>query len=363
MGHTVNFRYRKDSYKDKHTKLAPKDEWVIFPDTHEGIIDSETWETAQKCRKTIKRTDSLGEANPLTGKMFCADCGARMYNHRKPYSTPHYTNPNTGKTYMRSPSDIYSCSTHDNAKQKFNKSCTLHHIGTKAVRELLLDTIRRVSGYVRDNEEEFVQKIREASAIQQDKAMKAHKKLISKNAKRIAELDLLFRRTYEDNISGKLSDERFQQLSKGYDSEQLELKQRNSELQTAVDGYEADSVRADNFVSLVKRYTDFPELNSAVINEFVDKIIVHEADKSSGKRVQRVDIYLNFIGNFDVPVEEVIPTAEELEAERKLEELRAKRRKYNRRYISKVKRRVENGVLLKDEPSPEQPKQDNSTTA
>jgi len=363
IGSTVNFRYRKDSYKDRYSKLAPKEEWAIFNDTHEGIIDSDTWETAQKCRKTIKRTDSLGEANPLTGKMFCADCGARMYNHRKPYSTPHYTNPNTGKTYMRSPSDVYSCATHDNAKAKFVKSCTLHHISTKAVRELLLDTIRRVSVYVRENEEEFVQRLREASAIQQDKAAKAHKKQIAKNTRRIDDLDLLFRKTYEDNATGKLSDERFQQLSDGYEVEQRELKQRNAELQAEVDGYEADSVKAENFIILVKRYTDFPELNASIINEFVDRIVVHEADRSSGKRIQRVDIYFNFIGAFDIPVEESIPTAEELEAERKQDALRAKRRQYNRRHIAKVNRRVENGVLLKDAPSLEQQKISNSTTA
>jgi DNA invertase Pin-like site-specific DNA recombinase len=155
FGCTVNFRYYKDSYKDKHTKQASKDEWVIFPDTHDAIVESETWETAQKCRKTVKRTDSLGEANPLTGKMICADCGQRMYNHRKPHESPHYTNPNTGKTYMRAPSDVYSCSTHDSGKHRFEKACSLHHIRTDVVRELVLDTIRRVSGYVRGNEEEF----------------------------------------------------------------------------------------------------------------------------------------------------------------------------------------------------------------
>jgi len=320
---------------------------------HEGIVDSDTWETAQKCRKTIRRIDSLGKANPLTGKMFYADCGARMYNHRKPNSTPHYTNPNTGKTYMRSPSDVYSCSTFDNAKQKFAKSCTLHHISTKAVRELLLDTIRRVSVYVRNNEEEFIQRVREASIIQQDKIVKSHKKQIAKNTKHIAELDLLFRKTYEDNAMGRLSDERFQQLSDGFEVEQWRLKQHNDELQIEIDNYEADSVKADSFISLVKKYTDFPELSAVIINEFTDRILVYEADKSSGKRVQRVDIYLNFIGAFDVPIEEPKPTAEELEAERKLDELRAKRRVYNNRYISNVKHRVENGVLLQDLPTPQ----------
>lgn len=279
-----------------------------------------------------------------------------MYNHRRPYSTPHYTNPNTGKTYMRSPSDVYCCSTFGNARQKFIKSCTLHHISTKAIRELLLDTIRRVSTYVRENEDAFLQKVRVASAIQQENAVKAYKKHLAKNTKRIAELDLLFRKTYEDNATGKLSDERFQQLSGGYETEQQELKQQNSKLQAEVDSYETDSVRADNFITLVKRYTDFTELSASIINEFVDRIIVHEADKSSGKRLQRVDIRFNFIGAFDIPVVESLPTADELEEMRKQDALKAKRREYNNRYVSKFNRRVEKGVLIKNDSAQEQQK-------
>lgn len=330
-GATVNFRSYKASYKDTHTKKAPKDDWVVFPDTHEAVIDSETWETAQRLRKTVKRTDSLGEANPLTGKLFCADCGARMYNHRKPYETPHYY-PD-GRVYTRCPSDIYACSTHSRGNRKFEKACSLHHIRTAVVRELVLDTLRRVNTYVRGNEDEFVRKVRETSVIQQDETVKAHRKRIIKNEKRIAELDVLFRKTYEDNATRKLSDERFAQLSGAYESEQAELKAQNAMLQAEVDSFDADSVKADRFIELLEKYTDFTELTAPMINELVDRIVVHEADKSSGKRIQRVDIHLSFIGAFDIPVPE--PTAEELEAERKLDELRAKRREYNRRYHAK----------------------------
>ena len=341
-GSTVNFRSYKSSYKDKHTKQAPKDDWVIFPDTHEGIIDTETWENAQKLRKTIKRTDSLGEANPLTGKLFCADCGGRMYNHRKPYETPYYTNPNTGKTYMRAPSDVYACSTHSRGNRQFEKACSLHHIRTAVLRELVLDTIRQVSSYVRGSEEEFTRRVREASTVQRDDAAKSHRKRIAKNAKRIAELDVLFRKTYEDNATNKLSDERFAQLSNAYEVEQSDLKEQNAVLQSEMDSFDADSAKADKFIELVKKYTDFTELSAPMINEFVDKILVYEGDKSSGKRVQRVDIYLNFIGMFPLP--QVESDSAEIEEEQRLDALRAKRREYNRRY--QAKRKVKDRVLI-----------------
>jgi len=272
-----------------------------------------------------------------------------MYNHRQPEAKPHYTNPSTGKTYMRAPTDVYSCSTHSLGNRRFEQACSLHHIRTAVVRELVLDTIRNVSGYVRGNEEEFARGVREESVIQQDETAKAHRKRIARNDKRIAELDVLFRKTYEDNATGKLSDERFRQLTDSYELEQAELKQQNAGLQAEVDNFDADSERADRFIGLVRRYTDFTELTSAMINEFVDRIYVHECDRSSGKREQRVDIRLNFIGAFAVPAADTVLSFEEMKAEQELDALRAKRREYNRRY--QAKRKVRDKVLVKVDPT------------
>lgn len=304
MGHTVNFRFYKDSYKDKHEKKNPKENWVIFENTHEAIVDAGTWETAQQCRKTVKRTDSLGEANPLTGKMICADCGARMYNHRNPYETPHYQNPNTGKMYTRCPSDVYSCSTHDNAKVKFRKKCTLHHIRTAVVRELALDAIRAAGSYALANEADFIKRVREASTIQRDEAAKSQRKQLSKNKKRHAELNTLIKKLYEDNVSGKLSDKRFELLSGDYEGEQSELEQIIEQIESELERFDADSARADKFIDVAREYTDFTELTAPMVNEFIDKILIYEPDRSSGERIQQVDIYLNFIGKFDIPVTE-----------------------------------------------------------
>jgi len=145
---TVNFRF----YKDKSPKQNSPENWAIFENTHPAIIDSETWETAQRCRKTVKRADTFGEANPLTGKLFCADCGEKLYNHRKRGGTPSHTNPRTGKTYLRSPVDFYVCSRHTNASQRFTSTCIKHSTSTKAVRAIILETIKAASMFVKSNE-------------------------------------------------------------------------------------------------------------------------------------------------------------------------------------------------------------------
>lgn len=332
MGHTVNFRTYKDSYKDKQTKLAPKEDWVIFENTHPAIIDPETWETAQRCRTVKRRTDTVGEANPLTGLVFCADCGKKLYNHRNPNSVP-FIHPNNGKTYMRPPQDNYCCSTYSISAQRFERKCTQHYIRSAALRELVLDAIREVSGFVKRSESEFVKQVREASAIRQEETAKAHKRRIYKAQRRVAELDTLVQKIYEDNVKGKLTDKRFEVLSAEYEREQAELEQSIDALQAELDNFHADSERADRFISIVKRYTDFTELTPAMITEFIEKIVVHEATKARGEREQQVDIYLNFIGRFEAAAAE--PTAEELAEEAQRQEKRERHRQAQRRYTEK----------------------------
>ncbi len=192
----------------------------------------------------------------------------------------------------------------------------------------MLDAIREISGYVRRNEAEFVERIRAESVIKMEAAAKAHTKQLAKNERRIAELDHLFQKVYEDNATGKLSDERFSLLSKTYEREQTELKQQSAALSAALDDFRADSEKTGKFIELVRRYKDFEELTPAILSEFIHKICVHEADKSSGERVQDVDIHFNFIGNFVPAKEDPALTAEEL-AERE------KQREANRRWYAK----------------------------
>ena len=328
-GATVNFRYRKRSYKDKsHTKNEPQN-MLIFENTHPAIIDPETWETAQRCRKTIKRTDTFGAANPLTGKMFCADCGAKMYNHRKTGGTPSYTNEKTGKTYLRPPTDQYLCSSHTNAEHKFRKDCTRHHIKTSAVRAIVLETIKEASIFAQSDEAGFVKQIREASEVQQDETAKAYRKNLNKAQKRVAELNTLIRKIYEDSALGRLSDKRFEILSAEYEQEQEELEKSITEMQAALDNFNADSMRADKFIELTKRYQDFSELTTPMINEFIEKIIIYEAVHIDGERVQDVDVYLNFIGKYELPPQEL--TEEEEQELLRIKKRRENQRNYNAR--------------------------------
>lgn len=166
-GHTVNLRTQKESYKDKNVTWKPKDEWLIFKNTHESIVEQEIWDMAQKCRTVKRRTDTMGEANPLTGLLYCADCGRRMYNHR---SNECWTKDKSkgNKPVPKKARDVYCCSLY----QIHRNECTMHYINTESVRTLTLEAIRGATAYARENEAEFVKLIREAATLQQGEAAK-----------------------------------------------------------------------------------------------------------------------------------------------------------------------------------------------
>lgn len=337
MGHTVNFRSYKESYKDKRAKKTPKEDWVIFKNTQEAIVSEEMWNKVQGLRKTARRTDTVGEANPFTGLLYCADCGAKMYNHRGGAGRArNWKGELNGK--RRPDRDEYNCSTYNLSRQSYDKQCSQHYIRTEVVRKLVLETIKAVSDYVITNEEEFINRIYSSSRDKQKESIKFLKRKIAQDTKRVNELNMLMKKLYEDNISGKLSDKRFEFMLSEFENEQdtLEISMENAKAE--IEKYESDTVRADKFIELVKRYTDFSELTTPMLNEFVEKILVHEADYSSGERVQEVEIYLNFIGKFELPVKE--PTAEEIAEYEKLKARRAKKAEYNRRYMEKRRKRI-----------------------
>ena len=337
MGHTVNFRSYKESYKDKRAKKTPKEDWVIFKNTQEAIVSEEMWNKVQGLRKTARRTDTVGEANPFTGLLYCADCGAKMYNHRGGAGRArNWKGELNGK--RRPDRDEYNCSTYNLSRQSYDKQCSQHYIRTEVVRKLVLETIKAVSDYVITNEEEFINRIYSSSRDKQKESIKSLKRKIAQDTKRVNELNMLMKKLYEDNISGKLSDKRFEFMLSEFENEQdtLEISMENAKAE--IEKYESDTVRADKFIELVIRYTDFSELTTPMLNEFVEKILVHEADYSSGERVQEVEIYLNFIGKFELPVKE--PTAEEIAEHEKLKARRAKKAEYNRRYMEKRRKRI-----------------------
>ena len=339
MGHTVNFRTTKKSYKDKAVMNDPED-WVIFENTHEAIVDPETWQLAQKTRRTVHRVDTTGEANPFTGLVFCADCGAKMYNHRR------LENPDDPSGKLKA--DSYNCSTFTLTIERAEKKCFSHSITTKALRALTLETIRTVSKYAIENEEEFIRKVREAAEIRQDEAAKDLKRRISKAKQRHAELETMIKALYESFLLGKIPEKRFEMLSASYEAEQAELDEIIAQDQANLDVFMSDSARIDQFMALARKYRDFDELTTPMINEFVEKILVHQVTRDEyGDRCQEVEIYLNFIGNFQVPSEE--PTPEELaELEAQRKKRAANRRKYERK--KERERQIQEGLLVPGEP-------------
>ncbi len=232
--------------------------------------------------------------------------------------------------------DNYNCSTYMITAKQSEQKCCSHYISTKAVRALILDTIRTVSTYAIADEKGFVEKIRAASQIRQDNAAKELKRKLNRDRKRSAELDGLIKKLYESYATGKLAEKRFELLCADYEREQEELDAAIEREQAELDAFEADTDRASQFLELVKRYTDFSVLTTPMIYEFVDKILVHAPDKVNGERVQEVEIYLKFIGKFDVPIPD--PTPEELAEQEKRRQIREKQREYTRRYREKKKR-------------------------
>ena len=318
MGHTVNFRSHKESYKDKQPVYHAPEDWLIFEDTHEAIVDKGTWELVQKLRGTPRRIDTLGEANPLTGLVFCADCGSKMYNQR--------TRGSETKPY---PSDAYECSSYKLAGQRRTAVCSNHHISTKALRTLILEPIKVTSAYAISNEAEFIQKVRAASEVQQAQAAKDLKRKLNKDKRRFNELDTIIKKLYESYAVGRIGEERFDTLLAGYEQEQTALRQSITESEAALDSFEQDTANVEHFLDLARKYTNFSELTTPMMNEFVEKIVVHAPDKSTGDRVQEVDIYLKFIGKFDAPMPE--PTPEEIAEQERLQKERIRSRERYRR--------------------------------
>ena len=316
IGHTVNFRYYKESYKDKKCLKRPEEEWMIFENTHEAIVDAGTWNLAQRSRETVRRTDTTGVANPLTGLVFCADCGAKMYNQRN------------ASVY-----DSYVCSTYKMTFNHVEKRCSSHYIGTKPLRTLILETIRTASRYAIENQDDFIRRVREASEIRQAEEAKNLKRKINKAKKRCAELDMLIQKLYESFAKEQISEKRFEMLSAAYEKEQAEQEAFITAEQANIDAFMADTARVEQFLELAKKYTDFSELTTPMLLEFVDKVLVHAPEKIDGERTQEVEIFLKFIGKFDVPTPE--PTPEELAEE----ERRKRRRAASRKYAKKCRER------------------------
>lgn len=332
MGDTVNFRTKKLSYKDKTAVKNDSDEIVVFTDTHEAIIDRKTWYMVQELRKTKRRIKTEGESNPFVGKIFCADCGGKM----------HYRNEGkrAGRKWrglpdgsVRTTPACYNCGNYNNSHDQSEKVCCSHNIQAKVVDQLVLETIQYACKSVRMDERAFVESIRSASEIREQSEAKKLKAALKHQEKRYAELDILLKKVYEDNALGRLPDKRYEMLSAEYEKEQAELEQSIKACREQLTQYDEDTDRTEEFLALVHKYTDITELTPVIINEFVDKILVHKAEKIDGERVMEIEIYLNFIGKVELPAQEL--TEEELAEIKEKQRLRERNAMYQRRRRAK----------------------------
>ena len=334
LGHTINFKTRKH-FKDKKSHYVPEDEWTIFENTHEAIIDQQTFDLVQKIRGNVRRyPDGWGEAAPLTGLLYCADCGGKMYVHRT----------NNGKRISQ-----YTCSQY--SKVPVGKLCTTQHrINEDVVLSLVSEMLKAIAEYAKHDRAEFVRVVQEAQSSQQTAEVKKQRTRLATAKQRVSELEVLLCKIYEDNILGKLSDSRYATLDAQYEKEQSELTAEISVLEKAVKSYEKHEKDADRFIALIDKYENFDKLTIAMLNEFIEKILVHERDrKGSIQTTQEVEIYFNFVGRFVPPAfGEAELTPEELEEIRKREErkdrlhqnyLKRKASGAQKRYEDKIKKR------------------------
>ena len=340
LGHTVNFKTRKH-FKDKKSHYVDESEWTIFENTHEAIIDQETFDNVQRIRGNARRyPDGFGEAHPLTGLMYCADCGGKMYVHR---------------TYNGKRVPQYTCGQY--GKYPIGSLCpTQHRIKAEAVLTLIADMLRAIAEYSKNDRAEFIRTVQETQAAQQTADISKKRKRLAAAQKRAGELEKLICKIYEDNALGKLPDARYEALDAQYAKEQDALNAEITELEKAVTGYEQSRKSAEKFIALIDKYENFDTLTNTMLNEFVEKILVHErARKGSQDTTQEVEIYFNFVGRYIPPALQPVPlTPEEQEELRKKEERKdrlhqnylrrkanGKQKEWEERYNAKRKAQVE----------------------
>ena len=277
-GDTVNFRSTTKSFKNKTKIERPQEEWKIFPNAHPAIIDREVFELVQELRQHRRRPTKSGIVSPFSGLLYCADCGEKLY-----YSVTN--------NYKREQAYFF-CS----AYRKNSEVCSAHYIREKVVAETVLESMRRILLNVQAFEKEFARKQMECYSEDKKKELAQKRRELNKAKKRIAEIDSLIQKIYEDNASGKLSDERYATLSISYEEEQQHLKADIPEMESYLETETDKTESLQKFIDKVKKVTELKELTPELIHEFIDRIIVNAPRYFDGKRVQLMDIYYNGVG-------------------------------------------------------------------
>ena len=299
-GDTVNFRSTRKSFKNKKKIERPPEEWKIFENTHPAIIDREVFDLVQELRKHRRRPTKSGIVSPFSGLLYCADCGEKLY-----YS---FSN-----NYKREQAYFF-CSSY----RKNSDACSAHYIREKVVEQLVLESMQRIMLNVQVFEKEFARKQMACYTEEKKKQLAAKRRELERAQKRIAEIDTLIQKIYEDNASGKLSDERYATLSTSYEEEQQTLKAAVPKMQAYLENETDKTVNLQQFIRKVKKITELKALTPELIHEFVEKIVVYAPKYLDGKRIQIVDIHYSGVGILDeLTPEEMEESFQKSIAERK----------------------------------------------
>ena len=286
LGHLVNFKTEKVSYKVKSSVENPEEKQVIFENAHEPIIDPDTWERVQELRKQRKRPNRYDEVGLFSGLLFCADCGSVLYQQR-------YEN----KTRKQ---DCYICGNY----KKRTHDCTAHFIRTDLLTAGVTANLKKITAYAAKHEKQFMKLLVQQNEDGGKRRNAARKKELDAAEKRIGELSAIFKRLYEDSVAGRITDERFAELSADYEAEQRQVRAHAAELQAELSKAQEASVNAERFMNIVRRHISFEELTHTLLREFIEKIVVHECSYDENKhRRQEIEIYYSFVGKVDLPDE------------------------------------------------------------
>ena len=283
LGHTVNFKFYKKSYKSKRYINVPKEDWVIFENTQEPIIDQETFDIVQKIRESRRRPTDMGEMSVLSGMLYCADCGQKMYLCRC--------------TTVKQ-AEYFNCSTY---RKKKKMTCSSHQITVHAVTDMIKDDLRYTIRFAQDNKEEFLELLKRRSDAKTKRELNQSLKEVAEIEARIKELDKIIQSLYEDKVAGKLSEERYFKMSDNYEAEQVELKEKVEKLKSSIDHAKSKMDDISKFISLVDKYSDFEELTPEILRAFIDKVLIYEKQKVDGHIRHTIEIIYNFVGAVEIP--------------------------------------------------------------
>ena len=290
LGETINFKTWSKSYKDNRPRLNPPDKQLVFEHTHPALIDPETWDIVRSMREHKRRAPRYGNPGLFSGVAYCADCGSKLY---------YYTRAIKNKWGTRYEGS-YSCSEYrKDVQYQEGRKCTCHFIRESQLEQLVLEELRQLLRYIPKHEKQFARLVMDRSAQEQRRDTAAKKRAAAKHRQRITELDTLIERLYVDNVSGKVTDERYEKMSANFEAEQAALKETVAALEAEIAGEESRAVNVDRFLSVVRRYTEIEKLTPAIVHEFIDRIIVHEPEQARGDRRQKVEIIYNNVGAVD----------------------------------------------------------------